>query len=262
MFDFSGRVVVITGASSGLGLQMAQTFAEQKVKLVIIARRKERLDNLAKKICNKGGECLPICCDATNYEKVMEVSQYIEKVYGKVDILVNCASFGVEGGILEIGKNDWEKTILGTLSSVFYVTQAFAKIMVKKNYGRIINISSMHGLVGSSLNPMVAYQTAKGGVINFTRSVAAELADYNITCNVICPGYFATEQSFEREGEGGNEINLLPLKKFAKHVRSAVPMKRIGKEGEINAGVIFLASDEASYVTGAVLAIDGGYTAI
>ena len=123
--------------------------------------------------------------------------------------------------------------------------------MKKRNYGRIINISSIYGLVGNSKIPTVAYHSAKGGVVNFTKAVACELAKYNITCNCICPGYFETELTKE----------VLKTDDFKDYIKNSVPMQRYGKEGELNAGVIFLASQSASYVTGVVLPIDGGYTA-
>ena len=148
--------------------------------------------------------------------------------------------------------SDWEFTINTDLSSVFKVTRAFANIMKKNNYGRIINISSMYGLVGNTEIPTIAYHSAKGGVVNFTRAAAAELAEYNITVNAICPGYFYTELTKD----------VLDTEEYKKFADSHVPMKRYGKEGELDAGAIFLASDEASYVTGAILTIDGGYTAI
>ena len=147
---------------------------------------------------------------------------------------------------------EWDFTISTDLTSVFKVTRAFANIMKKNNYGRIINISSMYGLVGNDQIPTIAYHSSKGGVVNFTRAAAAELAKYNITVNAICPGYFYTELTTE----------VLNTETFQEFAKEHVPMKRYGKEGELNAGAIFLASDEASYITGVILPIDGGYTCV
>ncbi len=130
--------------------------------------------------------------------------------------------------------------------------QSFCKHHEEKEYGRIINISSMYGLVGNTAIDTVAYHASKGGVVNFTRAVAAELAKYNITCNAICPGYFATELT----------VDTLNTPEFTAYMKATVPMGRYGNEGELNAGAIFFASDEASYVTGVILPIDGGYTAV
>ena len=148
--------------------------------------------------------------------------------------------------------DEWNFTIDTDLTSVFKMTRTFANIMKKNNYGRIINISSMYGLVGNTEIPTIAYHSSKGGVVNFTRASAAELAPYNITVNTICPGYFYTELTTE----------VLNTDKFQKFAEEHVPMKRYGSEGELNAGAIFLASDEASYVTGIILPIDGGYTCV
>ena len=148
--------------------------------------------------------------------------------------------------------DEWEFTVSTDLTSVFKVTRAFANIMKKNNYGRIINIASMYGLVGNTEIDTIAYHSSKGGVINFTRAVAAELAKYNITCNCICPGYFETELTRD----------VLKTESFKEYMNRTVPLKRYGKPGELNAGAIFLASNEASYVTGVILPIDGGYTCV
>jgi gluconate 5-dehydrogenase len=252
MFDFKGRVVVISGASSGLGAQMARGFAKQGATLVITARRLEKLESLAQEIRGMGVECLPLKCDVTDSAMVNEVAAEVEKKFGKVDVLVNCAGSAKNAGVLNMTNEEWDFTIATDMSSVFYVTRAFANIMKKNNYGRIINIASMYGLVGNTAMDTVAYHTSKGGVVNFTRAVAAELAKYNITCNAICPGYFATELTEE----------TLNTDAFTAYMKATVPLGRYGKEGELNPGAIFLASEEAAYVTGVILPIDGGYTAV
>lgn len=252
MFNLKGRVVVVSGASSGLGAQMAEGFAKQGADLVITARRIERLEQLAEKIRKLGVRCLPIKCDVTNVEDVNNAAKIAEEEYGKIDVLVNCAGSAKNNGVLNMTDEEWQFTIDTDLSSVFYVTRAFANIMKKNSYGRIINIASMYGLVGNTAMDTVAYHSSKGGVVNFTRAVAAELAKYNITCNAICPGYFATELTEE----------TLKTEAFTNYMKATVPLGRYGHEGELNAGAIFLASDEASYVTGVILPIDGGYTAV
>jgi NAD(P)-dependent dehydrogenase (short-subunit alcohol dehydrogenase family) len=193
MFDLKGRVAAITGASSGLGLQMAKGFAGQGADLVIMARRIDRLEQVAEELRALGVKCLPVQCDVTDTDSVNKAAEAAIKEYGKVDILVNCAGSSKNAGVLNMTDEEWDFTVETDLTSVFKVTRAFAKYMVEKNYGRIINIASMYGLVGNTAIDTVAYHASKGGVVNFTRAVAAELAKYNITCNAICPGYFATE---------------------------------------------------------------------
>ena len=252
MFDLKGRVAVISGASSGLGKQMACAFAKQGASLAILARRIEKLEELKKELIGTGVKILPIKCDVTITEDIDNAAKEVEKEFGKVDILVNCAGSSKDKGVLDMNDEEWNFTIDTDLTSVFRMTRAFANIMKKRNYGRIINIASMYGMVGNSEIPTIAYHSSKGGVVNFTRAAAAELAPYNITVNAICPGYFYTELT----------TAVLDTPQFQEFAKTHVPMKRYGKEGELNAGAIFLASKEASYVTGVILPIDGGYTAV
>lgn len=252
MFNLEGRVAVITGASSGLGKQMAKAFAKQGADIVIMARRIEKLESLAEEIKEMGRKVLPVKCDVTNVEEVNNASQIVEKEFGKVDILVNCAGSAKNAGVLEMTDEEWDFTIKTDMDSVFYVTRAFGNIMKKNQYGRIINIASMYGLVGNMAMGTIAYHTSKGGVVNFTRAAASELAKEGITVNAICPGYFDTELTHD----------TLETEDFKAYMRGTVPLGRYGKEGELNAAAIFLASNEASYVTGVILPVDGGYTAV
>ncbi len=252
MFNLKGRVAVITGASSGLGKQMSEAFARQGANLVILARRIERLEELKQNLESYGVKVLPLKCDVTSTEDIDNAAKKAEEVFGKVDILVNCAGASKDKGVLEMTDEEWDFTIATDLTSVFKVTRAFGNIMKKNNYGRIINIASMYGLVGNTAMGTIAYHSSKGGVVNFTRAAAAELAKYNITCNAICPGYFETELTSA----------VLNTPEFTEYMKRTVPIGRYGKEGELNAGAIFLASDESSYVTGTILTIDGGYTCV
>ncbi len=252
MFNLSGKVAVISGASSGLGMQMARAFAEQGADLVILARRIERLEELKKEIEEKGRRVLAIKCDVTVTEDIDNAARIAEETFSHVDILVNCAGSSKDKGVLEMNDEEWDFTIATDETSVFKMTRAFGNVMKKNNYGRIINIASMYGMVGNSEIPTIAYHTSKGGVVNFTRAAAAELATSNITVNCICPGYFYTELTTQ----------VLDTEMFQEFARTHVPMKRYGQEGELNAAAIFLASNEASYVTGVILPVDGGYTCV
>ena len=252
MFNYENKVVVVSGASSGLGRQMALGFAKQKATIVITARRVEKLEEVANEIRKLNVEVTPIYCDVTVPDSVDKCAKQVEEKYGKVDVLVNCAGSAKNAGVLDMSNEDWDFTIKTDMTSLFYVTRAFGKIMKKNNYGRIINIASMYGMVGNMAMDTIAYHTSKGGVINFTRAVAAEVAKYNITCNAICPGYFDTELTHE----------TLITDSFTKYMKNTVPLGRYGKEGELNAAAIFLGSSEASYVTGVILPVDGGYTCV
>ena len=253
MFDLSGRVAAVSGASSGLGVQMATAFARQGANLVLLARRKERLDELAEKLkVEFGVKVLALKCDVTSTDDINAAAAAAEKEFGRVDILLNCAGSSKDKGVLEMTDEEWDFTIATDETSVFKMTRAFAAIMKKHGYGRIINIASMYGLVGNTEIHTVAYHASKGAVVNFTRAVAAELATDGITCNAICPGYFETELTKA----------VLDTPRFQEFAKTHVPMERYGKPGELDAAAVFLASSEASYVTGLIMPVDGGYTAI
>jgi len=252
MFKLNNRVAVITGSSSGLGKQMALGFAGQGANVVVMARRIEKLEEVKSEIEKLGVKCLAVKCDVTKPEEIREAKNKILNEFGKVDILVNCAGSAKNAGVLNMTDEEWHFTMDTDLNSVFYVTREFANVMKENNYGRIINIASMYGLVGNTALDTVAYHSSKGGVVNFTRAVAAELAKYNITCNAICPGYFDTELTHD----------TLITEDFTNYMKATVPLGRYGHNGELNAGALFLASDEASYVTGVILPLDGGYTAV
>jgi len=261
MFNYKGKVVAITGASSGLGKQMAYGFAEQGADLVLLARRVERLEETAKDMEAKFGiKVLPVKCDVTDVASIDAAVKAVEDTFGHCEVLVNDA--GGEKGtgtpLLDYKKEDWEFTLNLDLTSIFLVTKAFGNLMKsamaagKQKYGRVINIASMYGLVGNTAIPTIAYHSTKGAVVNFTRGAAAELATSGITVNAICPGYFYTELTTDT-------LNTDYFQAFAKQ---AVPMQRYGSEGELNSTAAWLGAEESSYVTGLAIAVDGGYTCV
>lgn len=253
MFSLKGKVAAVSGASSGLGQQMALALARQGASLVIMARRMERLEEFKPKLLKEGAkEVLAIKCDVTSTDDINNAAKEAEKKFGHVDILLNCAGSSKDKGVLDMSDEEWDFTIATDETSVFKMTRAFGDIMKKNHYGRIINIASMYGLVGNTEIPTIAYHTSKGAVVNFTRAVAAELATDGITCNAICPGYFYTELT----------TAVLDTERFQDFAKTHVPMQRYGKPGELDAAVVFLASEEASYVTGLIMPVDGGYTCI
>jgi gluconate 5-dehydrogenase len=252
MFDLSNRVAVVSGASSGLGQQMARAFARQGADLAILARRVERLESFKSELEKAYGvKVIAIKCDVTETSDINAAAEQVEKEFGKVDILLNCASSAKNNDTLNMTDEEWDFTIATDQTSVFKMTRAFGNIMKKNGYGRIINIASIYGLVGNAEIPTIAYHASKGAVVNFTRAAACELAGTGITVNAICPGFFYTELTTE----------TLDSDFFKTFANNHVPMKRYGKEGELDAAAVFLASEESRYVTGVILPVDGGYTA-
>lgn len=253
MFNYKDRVVVVTGASSGLGLQMSEGYAKQGASLVLLARREERVKENAAKLAEEYGiKAIGVKCDITDLESVQAAVKATIDAFGRVDVVVNNAGSAQCSNAEDTSDEEFEFNIDVDLTGVFRCCREFGKVMIEQNYGRIINISSMYGLCGNNEAPAVGYHAAKGGVVNLTRALSAEWAKYNITVNTICPGYFETELT----------VDTLNTDEFKAYMDRTVPVGRYGKAGELNAAAIFLGSDEASYVTGVALPVDGGYTAI
>lgn len=252
-FDLSGQVAVVTGASSGLGLQMAKAFASQGAKLVLMARRANLLEQNAASIAAEYGvEVLPVVCDITVTEQVKAAVEATMERFGRVDILVNNAGTGAIGDAETITDEQFMHELNVDLFGTFICAREFGKEMIKANYGRIINIASMYGLVGNMIAGSAPYHAAKGGVVNLTRALAGEWGKHGITVNSICPGYFYTELT----------TATLDTEYFQDMAKRSIPLGRYGREGELNTCALFLASPNSSYINGQCIAVDGGYTAM
>ncbi len=258
MFDMHGRVAVITGGTAGLGKGMAIALARQGADLAILARRPDKLEEAAADIRTLGVKCLPVVCDISSDDSVQAAVQAVLEEYGKVDILVNNAGNGGPSlPTTEMPQEIFERVVNLDLCSLFRVMKAFGKVMVERGYGRIVNIASAMGMVGNLDVPLVGYQAAKGGVINLTRAAAADWATAGVTVNNICPGMFPSESNGKEFMEGQEAF-----------IRRITPMQRAGKPtdlntvGDMDAAVVFLASEESRYVTGVTLPCDGGWTCV
>lgn len=252
-FDLKGHVAVVTGASTGLGLQMAKAFANQGANLVLLARRMNLLEQNAKEISEEYGvEVLPFACDITKTENVIEAVKATMEKFGRVDILVNNAGTGAVGNAEYITDEQFKHEMDIDLFGTFICSREFGKEMINAKYGRIINIASMYGLVGNMIAGSAPYHAAKGGVVNLTRALAAEWGKLGITVNSICPGYFYTDLTTE----------TLDSDYFQAIAKRSIPMERYGHAGELDTCALFLASPMSTYVNGQNIAVDGGYTCV
>ncbi|MCR5291635.1 MAG: SDR family oxidoreductase [Eubacterium sp.] len=253
-FDLTGQVAIVTGASTGLGVQMAKALASQGAKIVCMARRQNLIDEVAAEITKEFGvEAVGIRCDITDTENVnAAVDQVLEK-FGRIDILINNAGTGAVAPAEDITDEQFQNEMDIDLFGSFKVARAVAKkAMIPAKYGRIINIASMYGIVGNKVAPATPYHAAKGGVVNLTRALAAEWGKYGINVNSICPGYFYSPLTKE----------TLDSEFFQANAKTMIPLERYGNEGELDTATLFLSSPASTYVTGVILPVDGGYTSM
>ena len=251
-FDLNGRVAIVTGCSTGLGVQMAQALANQGCNIVCLARRKAMVEeNAAMLEKTYGVQAMGVVCDVTDTESVDAAIDAVMARFGRIDILINNAGTGAVAPAEQITDEQFAGEMNVDLFGTFKMARAVAaKAMIPAGYGRIINIASMYGLVGNKIAPASPYHAAKGGVVNLTRALAAEWGDKGITVNAICPGYFETPLTKE----------TLDSEFFQNYARTMIPMARYGKEGELDSAAIFLSAPFSTYVNGVILPVDGGYT--
>jgi 3-oxoacyl-[acyl-carrier protein] reductase len=245
--DLSGQVAIVTGASRGIGRAMARRLGQAGARVACVARNVEKLEETVSAIRAEGGAADWHACDVTDSTQVGELVERIMSEADRIDIVVNNAGITRDTLIPRMSDDEWDDVIRTNLRSVFVVTRAVTRPMMQRRYGRILNISSVSGLVG---NPGQAnYSASKAGIIGFTRTVAKELASRHITVNALCPGFIATEMT--------DVLGPAMLEEAKKRV----PAKRLGQPEEIAEAVVYLASPAASYITGQVITIDGGLTA-
>ena len=255
LFDLSGKVALVTGGSSGLGVQFAKALARQGADVAICARRMERLESVKKEIEALGVRCEAYKCDVLNVEDIKAMAAAVEADFGRIDILVNNAGVGDAGPAESMTDEGWHRVIGTNLDAVYFCAREVGKVMLKNGYGKIINIGSLHSEVVMSPNtwPVTAYAAAKGGVKMLTKGLAAEWAQRGITVNAIGPAYFSSEMTSAILDAGDA---------FGAIAGAYCPMGRAGREGELDGALIYFASDASSYTTGQLLCVDGGWTAI
>jgi NAD(P)-dependent dehydrogenase (short-subunit alcohol dehydrogenase family) len=239
----------VFGGTSGLGNSIALGFAQAGADVVAVSRRGGEVKKTAAEIRALGRRTVEATADVTSRSDIQRVIDLMLRQLGRIDVLVNSAGTTKRVSSLELADEDWNRILDTNLKGTWYTCQMVGRVMKEQGNGRIINIASLGGLVGS--HEVTAYCASKGGVVMLTRSLAVEWARYNITVNALAPGVFETPLNRSIINEPGRKASIL----------SRTPMRRFGNPEEIQGAAIFLASDSASFVTGEILAVDGGFLA-
>jgi NAD(P)-dependent dehydrogenase (short-subunit alcohol dehydrogenase family) len=247
--DLDGKVAVVIGGSSGIGRTLARGLAEAGADVVPSARRMELVNVIAGEIERIGRRSLRVTCDVADRASLQKLLQASVQAFGKVDILLNAAGFNQRAPTLDFSEADWDKLIDTNLTGTLRACQVFGRHMIERKYGRIINIASMGSFL--ALFEVAAYCASKAGVASLTKSLAIEWARHGVCVNAIAPGYFRTALSEK----------LLMGTPRGEEVLIRTPMKRFGELDELIGAAVFLASDAASFVTGTLLPVDGGFLA-
>jgi len=251
-YNILGHNAIVTGASSGLGISFAEALAECGVNLVIAARRYEKLIQVANNLKDGYGvEVVPVGADVSREEDVKRIVKTAVDRFGSIEILINNAGVASINPSVDMTLEEWRKVIDINLTGSFLCSRTAAREMMKRNYGKIVNIASIYGAVGDVFHA-APYYASKGAVINLTRALAIEWAQYKINVNAIAPGFFPsemTEQIFKDENA-------------MRHILSRTPLGRTGEPADLKAALVYLASPASNYVTGQTIFVDGGWTAL
>ncbi len=246
MFDLSGRVAIVTGTSRGLGQYMGRALAKAGADLVITSRKLESLEDFRCEIEKLGRQALPVELDVRDYASIQRMVDRAIGHYGRIDILVNNAGCNVRKPSVEITWDDWNLVLDTNLRGTFFVSQAVARHMIPRRYGRIINIGSVTSVFGYA--GLAPYCASRGGTRQLTMSLADDWGRYGITVNCLAPGWFKTAQ---------NAI-MYENQEWVDYLIDRIPLKRVGQPTDLDGAVVFLASEASGYITGQTLLVDGG----
>jgi len=246
LFDLSGRVAIVTGTSRGLGQYFARALAMSGADLVLTSRNRGSLSGFESEIRELGRSAVSFELDVRDQKSIEKMVADAERAFGHIDILVNNAGCNVRKPALEVTWDDWNLILDTNLRGSFFVAQAVARRMIPRGYGRIVNVGSVTSVSGyAGLGP---YGASRGGIKQLTMSLAADWGKYGITVNCLAPGWFRTAQ---------NQV-LYEDEAWVEYLRDRIPLKRPGEPGDLDAAVVFLASESSRYVTGQTLLVDGG----
>jgi NAD(P)-dependent dehydrogenase (short-subunit alcohol dehydrogenase family) len=249
LFSLAGRVAVVTGGTSGIGRALSLGLADAGADVVASARRKEQVDKTASEIEARGRQTLRLSSDVSDRSTLEALLAAVLERFGKVDILVNCAGTIKRTATLDMPEAEWTNILNTNLTGTLRACQVFGRHMLERGYGRIINIASLNSFV--ALSEVAAYAASKAGVASLTRSLAVEWSKKGVTVNAVAPGVFRTDLNAQ----------LLDSTPRGQELLMRTPMGRFGKTEELIGATVYLASDAASFVTGQILVVDGGFLA-
>jgi 3-oxoacyl-[acyl-carrier protein] reductase len=244
MKRFENRVALVTGASRGIGEAIARRLAVEGATVLAAARSTPSLDRVVAEISSAGGAARAVALDVSETASIEAVVKSAQEEHGRIDVLVNNAGIAEDNLILRMPREAWDRVLATNLTGAFLLTQAVVKGMVRRRYGRIVNVTSVVGLMGNA--GQANYASAKAGLIGLTKSIARELASRNVTCNAVAPGFITTAMTDRMTAEAKETLS------------GEIPLQRLGSPEDVAAAVAFLASEEAAYVTGTVLNVSGG----
>jgi len=244
MSRFEGRIALVTGASRGIGEAIAHRLAAEGAIVLAAARSTSLLNRVVADITKSGGRARVLELDVSDPASIEAAMKSALEEFGQIDVLVNNAGIAEDNLILRMSREAWDRVLMTNLTGAFLLIQAVVKSMVRRRYGRIVNVTSVVGLMGNA--GQANYAAAKAGLVGLTRSVARELGSRNVTCNAVAPGFIATAMT-DRMTEQAREA-----------LSGQIPLQRLGTPDDVAGAVAFLASEDAAYVTGAVLNVSGG----
>ncbi len=244
MSDFQGKVVVVTGSTRGIGAEIARQFAHRGASVVVSGRNQEKLQEMERELKEIGVPVLAVAADVGKADQAQNLIQQAIQTFGRVDVLVNNAGITRDNLLMRMKEEEWDQVIETNLKGTFNCIKAVTRQMMKQRSGRIINITSVVGQMGNA--GQANYAASKAGIIGLTKSVAKELASRNITCNAVAPGFIETDMTAVL-GENVKES-----------LQAQIPLGRLGTVSDVAKVVCFLASEDAAYITGQVINVDGG----
>lgn len=252
LFSLKGKTAIVTGGGRGLGAQIARGFAEAGANVVLCSRKIETCKEMSEELETFGVRAIGLACDVTNPDDVKNVVLETVKQFGSIDILVNNSGASWGARAIEMPYEAWQKVMDVNVNGTFLMSQAVGKVMIEQKSGKIINISSVAGVAGTHPDFMdtVGYNTSKGAVITLTKDLAAKWGMHNINVNAIAPGFFPTKMS------------SVLIERGMDYIMDATPLQRLGSDEDLKGVALFLASKASDYVTGDVVMVDGGMSAV